>query len=78
MTLGPNRKTDLTVQFPEELMRKLVERVNGHDVSEYLAALIRADLEQPAPTADPEFAKSVEFAGRFMDRYQDAYRELSK
>ena len=80
MTPEADHRTDFVVKLPTELARRLAERIDGQDVSAYVEALIRADLERPVESAatNPDFERAVEQAGRFMDRYRNACKELSK
>lgn len=69
------------VEATQELKRLLAPLSNGDSLSIVENGVVIGQLRRIGPngeTADAEFTASVEAAGRFMDRYSDAYRALAK
>ncbi len=68
------------VEITPELRQLLSRLTYGHtlDIVENGVVIGRLERVVPRAPADESLSQSLETAGRFMDRYSDAYKELAK
>lgn len=73
------RKPKTALEVTPELKKLLEQLGNGDTLSIVENGVVVGHLQRTMPaTGDADFLASVELAGRFMDRYRDAYKELAK